>query len=105
MSMPEVDGFEATRAIRQLEQSGLQPSQSASKYQKSLSESGSRHRALIIALTGLAGVKYQDAAYEAGADIFLMKPVKFGKLAELLTQWEQGKLAGGGNGEKEAEAS
>jgi len=63
------------------------------------SDSGLAQRALIIALTGLASAKDQDEAYKAGVDVFLTKPTRFGKLAELLTQWEQGHLVGGGKGD------
>jgi CheY-like chemotaxis protein len=54
---------------------------------------------LIIALTGLASSKDQDEAYKAGVDVFLTKPVRFGKLAELLARWEHGDLVGGGKGD------
>jgi CheY-like chemotaxis protein len=101
MSMPVVDGFEATRAIRQLEQTGLKPSIPASNGQILSSESGSRQQALIIALTGLASGDDREKAYKAGVDLFTTKPVKFGKLAELLAQWEEGKLVGGGQGDEQ----
>jgi CheY-like chemotaxis protein len=99
MSMPGIDGFEATRAIRQLEREGPQPSPSASEGHVLSSEPGSAHQALIIALTGLASSKDQDEAYKAGVDVFLTKPVRFGKLAELLARWEHGDLVGGGKGD------
>jgi CheY-like chemotaxis protein len=72
---------------------------SASEQQVLSSEPEARHRTLIIALTGLASAKDKDEAYKAGVDIFLTKPVKFGKLAELLAQWEQEKLGSDGKGD------
>jgi CheY-like chemotaxis protein len=51
LSMPEVSGFDATSAIRQMEK--------ASDY---------GHRAYIVALTGLVNDKDRSAAYEAGVD-------------------------------------
>jgi len=43
--------------------------------------------ALIVALTGLASQRDQDAAIEAGADYFVTKPLKFSALKELLIEW------------------
>ncbi|KAI1623865.1 hypothetical protein EDD37DRAFT_682123 [Exophiala viscosa] len=70
ISMPEMDGFEATRRIRELErQHGLPQS-------------------LIIALTGLARAADRTNAYEAGVDHYMTKPLKFQELGSLLTDWE-----------------
>jgi len=43
--------------------------------------------ALIVALTGLASQRDQDAARAAGADHFLTKPLKLSRLRELLADW------------------
>lgn len=43
--------------------------------------------ALIVALTGLASQRDQDAARAAGADHFLAKPLKLSRLRELLADW------------------
>jgi CheY-like chemotaxis protein len=66
MSMPEMDGFEATRLIRGLEQK--------------------RHQtpAMIIALTGLASTGDRARAYECGVDKFMSKPLKFQELDSCL---------------------
>ena len=66
ISMPEMDGFEATRQIRGLEQE--------------------RHQtpAMIIALTGQASAGDRAKAYEAGVDKFLTKPLKFQELDSFL---------------------
>ncbi|KAF4982203.1 hypothetical protein FZEAL_2087 [Fusarium zealandicum] len=66
ISMPVMDGFEATRRIRSLEQrSGLRPS-------------------LILALTGLASEEAQREATVSGVDMFLTKPVRLKELGPIL---------------------
>ncbi len=65
--MPEMDGFEATRVIREL-------------------ESPERH-VPIIALTAGAMKSDQDQCMEAGMDDFLSKPVKAEALAKKLHAW------------------
>jgi CheY-like chemotaxis protein len=73
ISMPIMNGFEATREIRAWE-----------KKQKTTAGSGT----LIIALTGLAGSRDQAEAFDAGIDVYLTKPVSFKSVAELLDNWE-----------------
>lgn len=64
--MPVMDGMMATRVIRRHEQeSSLTPTQ-------------------IIALTGLASAEAQQEAFSSGFDRYLIKPVKFKALTELL---------------------
>ncbi|KAK5028160.1 hypothetical protein LTR13_009148 [Exophiala sideris] len=70
ISMPEMDGFEATRRIRELERRHDLP------------------QSLIIALTGLARAADRTKAYEAGVDHYMTKPLKFQELGSLLTDWE-----------------
>ncbi|KAF2997074.1 hypothetical protein E8E13_002486 [Curvularia kusanoi] len=78
LSMPVMDGFEATRQIRKME--------------------SDNHRAptvkdsVIIALTGLASQEDEDGAFDAGVDLFLTKPVQFPKLSKLLHQYQEGTL-------------
>ncbi|KAF6807250.1 sensor histidine kinase response [Colletotrichum sojae] len=66
ISMPVMDGFEATREIRVLET------------QRSLS------RCQVFALTGLASASAQEEAFASGIDLFLTKPVKLKELSKIL---------------------
>lgn len=74
LSMPVMDGFEATRQIRKIE----------AEYNVHLSPSQAPQHSVIIALTGLASVTDQKKAYTAGVDSYIMKPVSFAKLTKLL---------------------
>ncbi|KAJ5154922.1 CheY-like superfamily [Penicillium coprophilum] len=71
MSMPVMDGFEATRAIRAVEKErdGCVP-------------------ATIIALTGLSSSFDERRALNSGVDLFLMKPVSFKEVSRLVDEWE-----------------
>lgn len=71
ISMPIMNGFEATRAIRQFE-SGRQADPGA----------------MIIALTGLASGKDQTEVFDSGCDIYMTKPVSFKEVGKLLNHWE-----------------
>ncbi|KAL1638759.1 hypothetical protein SLS58_008573 [Diplodia intermedia] len=72
ISMPIMDGFEATREIRALEQSRPPLTAAASP------------RALVVALTGLGASSSQKEAFSSGVDIYLTKPVPLKKLRELV---------------------
>ncbi|KZM26457.1 phosphorelay sensor kinase [Ascochyta rabiei] len=78
LSMPIMDGFEATRQIRKME-AGHERAPSAKN-------------SVIVALTGLASQEDEDEAFSAGVDLFLTKPVQFAKLTKLLRQYEEGTL-------------
>ncbi|KGO75887.1 CheY-like superfamily [Penicillium italicum] len=67
MSMPVMDGFEATEAIRALE-----------------AERQSVSPARIIALTGLGSDEHVMKAYAAGVDVFVTKPVSFKEITRLM---------------------
>ncbi|KAJ9486207.1 hypothetical protein VN97_g7128 [Penicillium thymicola] len=71
MSMPVMDGFEATRAIRAIE-----------------NERDNCIPATIIALTGLSSSRDEFRALESGVDHFLMKPVSFREVSRLIDEWE-----------------
>lgn len=66
ITMPVMDGFEATRLIRQQEREAEIPA------------------CYVIALTGLASVQAQDEAVASGIDLFLTKPVKIRDLRQIL---------------------
>ncbi|KAK1833308.1 hypothetical protein QBC39DRAFT_329181 [Podospora conica] len=71
ISMPIMDGMEATRNIRKLEkaQQGKRP-------------------AMIIALTGLGSANSQKDAFDSGVDMFLTKPVRLKDLGKILEDWD-----------------
>ena len=72
--MPEMDGFEATRTIRDQESNSQQ--------------SGSKApRMPIIAMTANAMKEDRDQCLEAGMDDFLSKPVTSKSLAAVLHRW------------------
>jgi CheY-like chemotaxis protein len=71
LSMPEVSGFNATSAIRQIEKA---------------SDQG--HRAYIVALTGLVSDKDRSAAYEAGVDDYVTKPAGLQKVRKIIETWQ-----------------
>ncbi|KAI9880255.1 MAG: hypothetical protein M1830_004600 [Pleopsidium flavum] len=77
ISMPVMNGFEATRAIREIEA------------HRHTMLGGNAHRpALIIALTGLASGKDQSEAFTSGVDLFMTKPVSFKEVGRMLDNWE-----------------
>ncbi|KAI1338408.1 hypothetical protein F5Y15DRAFT_387135 [Xylariaceae sp. FL0016] len=69
LSMPVMDGLEATRSIREFEKSQqLAPATP------------------IIALTGLASASSQQEAFASGMDLYLTKPVKLKELTSALSE-------------------
>ncbi|KAJ5970600.1 CheY-like superfamily [Penicillium vulpinum] len=75
MSMPVMNGFEATRAIRSLEK-----------------DTDGRTPAIIIALTGLSSSRDESDAMASGVDLFLTKPVSFREVSRLLGEWERDQM-------------
>jgi CheY-like chemotaxis protein len=72
LSMPEVSGFDATSAIREIEKA-----------------SDHDHRTYIVALTGLVSDKDRNAAYEAGVDDYVTKPAGLDKVRNIIDTWQK----------------
>ena len=75
--MPVMNGFEATRAIRELEQT-RDPTTYAQNPKP----------AMIVALTGLASGRDHGEAFACGVDLYMTKPVSFKEVGRLLDNWE-----------------
>jgi CheY-like chemotaxis protein len=69
--MPRVDGFEATRRLRQWE------------------DTQGKHRVPVVALTASAMEKDEELCREAGMDSFVAKPVNIEMLRAVLEQYCQ----------------
>ncbi|TKA78586.1 hypothetical protein B0A55_03872 [Friedmanniomyces simplex] len=73
ISMPILNGFEATRLIRAFEQ-----------------QHGVHPPAHIVALTGLGSASAQQEAFSSGVDLFLTKPVRLKELTRVLEGVKRG---------------
>ncbi len=93
--MPEMDGFEATRKIREAENVKRQPLGERSEAQETgLWESSDSllltphcSRVPIVALTANAMQGDRNKCLEAGMDDYLSKPIRPEELARVLTKW------------------
>lgn len=74
LQMPEMDGFEATRAIRR-------------------KETGTGARTPIVALTANAASTDEPRCRDAGMDAFMAKPVSFDALCDVIERVVDGRLA------------
>ncbi len=77
ISMPGMDGFEATRKIRQYE------SEQAAIIN---ADEKPRPRSYIVALTGLGASRDREEATKCGFDDYLTKPIPFQKVGKLLKE-------------------
>ena len=73
IQMPIMDGFEATKAIRQIEL-----------------EEG-RKRVPIIAMTAHAIAGYANKCIEGGMDDYIAKPIRKGNLLKMIAKWTESK--------------
>ncbi len=69
--MPEMDGYEATRRIRQRE--------------------GSEREIIIIAMTASAMLEDRELCFESGMNDYISKPVQLAELARILARWSNPK--------------
>lgn len=77
ISMPVMNGFEASRKIRQFERE---------YYTRNSSAKPSWHPTIITALTGLDSADAQQEAFASGIDIFLTKPISRKRIRSLLAR-------------------
>lgn len=70
VQMPEMDGLQATRAIREYEQA-----------------MGRSARVPIVAMTAIAGTEDRQLCLDAGMDDYLTKPLKTDQLMQLLNKY------------------
>ena len=80
--MPEIDGYEATRKIREMEDNGLK-----SQHESLSPVSGFSSHVPIIAMTANAMSGDREKCLDAGMDDYVSKPIKAEQLAEMLTRW------------------
>ncbi len=72
--MPEMDGYQATREIREIEK-----------------EKG--YRLNIIGLSAHAVMEREKMAYDAGMDLYMTKPVQIEDIKNLLHDIEEGAIS------------
>ncbi len=85
MQMPEMDGVEATRLIREKE--------------------GPDRRAVIVAMTAQAVSAGRDRCLEAGMDDYLSKPLDPKEVSRILGRWLKAKVGSSGRRQEERRAA
>ncbi|KAI4782840.1 hypothetical protein E4T52_02210 [Aureobasidium sp. EXF-3400] len=88
ISMPVMDGFEATSHIRQRE--------------ISMGYSDEPYHSLVVALTGNASAEDQTQAFTNGMDMYMTKPVSLKEVGELMKAWEEKSAIYGAEGARSA---
>jgi CheY-like chemotaxis protein len=81
ISMPVMDGFEASRQIRR--------SEKEHRAKMTAAEKKSNPPTVIAALTGIDSANAQKEAFGSGIDTFLIKPVKRPELQAILQHMKQ----------------
>lgn len=69
MNMPVMGGLESTKLIRAFEK-----------------DSGTLHRAIIVALTGSEPAENKDKCFEVGMDDFIEKPIRIERLHKYISK-------------------